>query len=170
MIPPRQTDVMQAVDTSDNEHTGGTMSALRKENGHGHEHLYEIPKPTENLDGKIFDARGATVHPATPTLMARLNEKSKDEFTITKGMAAIIAICLTAVGLFIGYIIPEIRQGARESEKVLSMEKEISETRDDMRELKAQFTKIQESLQQQAVRDGEKRGYELKAAEGSHGK
>lgn len=143
---------MQAVDTFDNEHTGGTMSALRKENGNGGVEIFPTPEG-------ILDQRGKPVAPST--FMARLNEKSKDEFTITKGMATIIAIALTAVGLFLGYIIPEVRQGARESEKVLGMEKEIQETRDDMRELKTQFGEIQKALQAQAVKDAETKGKEF---------
>jgi hypothetical protein len=141
--------------------TGGTMPATaRKENGFDFEIVRNdaIPMPQGNPEGKIVDPQGNTVAPASHGIMARLNEKSKDEFTITKGMAAIIAILLTAAGLFLGYIVPTIQNGARESEKVVGIERDVQETRQDMKELKSQFNDIQKALNDQAVRDAEDKG------------
>lgn len=159
---------MQGTRTAQTTEQGEVMSALRKENGGGYEHLREIPKPTGEPDGKLYDEQGHTISPATPTLMARLNEKSKDEFTITKGMAGIIVILLTAFGIFLGYIVPSIREGERESQKILGIEREVQSMSGEMQKLNTKFDDIQKSLQQQALKDAEKRGYELKAAEGDH--
>lgn len=139
--------------------TEGYMSALRKENGHGYEIVPPIPKP----DGKLIDTRGDTIQPAPqPTLMARLNEKSKDEFTVTKGMAGIIVILLTAAGLFLGYIIPGVRESGKETERLGGLEtkvEQMSQKLDDM----------QKSLIEQRVKDAEARGYKLGQGDGQSG-
>ena len=135
-------------------------------NGRAFEIVRDDPIPKPN--GKIVDPQGNTVSPATPGLMARLNEKTKDDFTITKGMAGIIAICLTAVGVFLGYVVPTLREGGAESQRVITIEKDIGDTKDQMKDLNRKFDELQKALNQQAINDAVKRGYELKAAEGSH--
>lgn len=134
---------------------------MPRTNGHASV-LREIPRPTDQLpDGKLFDPQGHTVSPERPTLMARLNEKSKDDVTITKGMAGIIAIALTAFGLFLGYIVPTVREGGRESEKVSGMERDIQTTRGEMEKLNTKFDELQKTLNAQALKDAENRGKEL---------
>lgn len=143
--PKQAIDVMQATATAQNEQERDSMSAPRT-NG-GAEIVDAIPKP----DGKLFDAR--TVQPAPPTLMARLNEKSKDDVTITKGMAGIIVIALTAFGIFLGYVVPSVREGGRDNEKLLSVERQMEKLND-------KFDDIQKGLTDQRVKDAESRGKE----------
>lgn len=141
---------MQGTAIAHDEQTGGNMSS--QANGRAFEIVRDdaIPKPV----GKLVDERGETIQPALPTtFMSRLNERSKDDFTVTKGMAGIIAIGLTAIGIFLGYIVPQLRQDARETganeTKVVEMQKDIGETRQDMKDLNNKFDKLNESLREQ---------------------
>lgn len=142
-----------------------------------------IPKPatpfTTNGETTLYDAKGDTVVPAKPTLMARLNEKGKEEFTITKAMFAVIGtltglvvLGVTCLVLFVGWARDD--QSAREEVKRLNgvietMEKNQGRLEQGQRDLNTKFDKLTELLQEQRVQTAKKEGYELKAAEGDHG-
>lgn len=127
----------------------------------------------------LFDPNGETLPPAKPTLMARLNEKVKEEFTITKGTfavigaaTAILVLSVTCLAFFIGWVRED--QTAREEVKRLNtlietMDKNQGRLEQGQRDLNGKFDKIVESLQAQREQDALERGYKLKAAEGDHG-
>ena len=148
-------------------------AALRKENGHGYEHLREIPKPIGNPEGKIVDPQGNTVSPAFPTLMARLDARTKEEITLSKGTLWLLGAAVVIVNLaflFGGSLLGWAREDQAQKEQLSTVSAEVKQTRDDVKDLNRKFDDIQKTLQERAIQDARKQGYELKAAEGAHGK
>lgn len=136
------------------------MSPLRKENGGGLEIVQPIPKP----DGKIFDARGETVQPVHPTYMARLDARATEKVELSRGTLWLLGTLLILGGVVFSYgssIIGWARDDESQRVKMANVERQVEEMRAEMKALTL-------LLQEQRVQDAVKRGYELKAAEGSH--
>lgn len=148
-------------------------AAVRKENGHGWEIVPPIPKPEENLEGKLYDPQGNTVSPAASTFMGRLDARTKEEITLSKGTLWLLGAAVVIVNLaflFGGSLLGWAREDQSQKEQLNSVQSQMAETRDDVKSLNEKFDKIEEKLNDQALRDARKQGYELKAAEGAHGK
>lgn len=131
-----------------------------------------IPKPATpfatNGGAKLYDPQGVPVPPAPTTLMARLNEKGKEEVTITKGtftiigtLTALAVLVVTCGVLFVGWSRDD--QSAREEVKRLNvvieqMRENQGRTEQGQRDLNAKFDKLLDQMQAQAVKDAESRG------------
>lgn len=163
---------MAATATAQDENNGGnTVSALRK-NG-GFEIVRDDAMPNGNPEGKIVDPQGNTLAPVHPTLMGRLDARTKEEITLSKGTLWLLGATVVIVNLaflFGGSLLGWAREDQSQKEQLNSVQSQMTETRDDVKELNNKFDQIQKSLQEQALRDARKQGYELKAAEGAHGK
>lgn len=135
------------------------MDAAVRDNG-GLEVHDAIPMP----NGKLFDAQGQTVRPAAPTLMARLDVKAAEKVELSRGTLWLMGTALILAGVVFSYgssIIGWARDDESQRVKMATIERTVEEMRGELRELK-------QLLQDQRVKDAEKRGYELKAAEGAH--
>lgn len=136
------------------------MSALRKENGNGLEIVSPIPKP----NGKLLDALGNTVSPAKPTLMARIDEKATQQITLSRGTIWLVATGLVLAGVIFSYgssFVAWSRDDEGQRVKMANIERQVEE-------LNKKFDAFNDAAITQRIKDAEKRGYELKAAEGDH--
>lgn len=107
------------------------------------------------------------------TLMARLDQKAGERVELSRGTIWLVAtlIALTAVAGTYGIsLVGWVRNDESQRAKLAEMQKDVEETRNDIKDLKNQFNELQKTLQALALKDAEKRGYELKAAEGDHGR
>jgi hypothetical protein len=124
----------------------------------------EIQKPDEPLPGKLFDPSGHTVHPVKRGLMARIDEKGSESVTLRKSTLWFIGTALVLFQVLFNYggsIIGWARDDQSQKEQMTTMKNQVDETRNDVKELKTQFTELGKILQSQAVKDAEARGYKL---------
>lgn len=121
--------------------------------------------------GTIFDPHGEKVE-VKRGLMARLDAKTAEDITLKKGTLALIVagfVLLQVIFNYGGSFIGWARDDQSQKEQMTVMKSQVDEARKDMKELKDKFDEIQKSLQSQAVKDAEKRGYELGAIDGKTG-
>ena len=107
------------------------------------------------------------------TFMARLDQKAGERVELSRGTIWLMATLIALAGVAGTYgisLVGWVRNDESQRAKLAEMQKDVEETRNDIKELKNQFNELQKTLQALALKDAEKRGYELKAAEGDHGK
>lgn len=134
------------------------MSALPQNGG------FEIIQPVPKLDGKIFDARGDTVRPATHTIMARLDAKTTEQVTLSKGTLWLLGAGVVILNLVLSYggsMVGWVRDDQNQRTQLNSVQDQMKETRDDVKELTNKFDDIQKALNAQAIKDAENKGKEL---------
>ena len=141
-------------------------AALRKENGRSYEIVPPIPKPEENLDGKLYDPQGRTLPPARLPLMSRIDAKASEQVTLSRGTIWLIATGLVLAGVIFSYgssFLAWTRDDEGQRVKMANIERQVED-------LNKKFDELNKALVDQRIQDATKRGYELKAAEGAHGK
>lgn len=133
-----------------------------------------IPKPaTPFTNGKIYDANGDTVHPVKHTFMARFDAKASEKVELSRGTVWLIGISLVLAGVIFSYggsALSWAREDQATRERTIQTQRDVEEMRKDLKEMKDQFNEIQKAMQAQREQEAVKRGYELKAAEGDHGR
>ena len=142
---------------------GRYMNGQAMENG-GHVEVLGIPKPPLPFEPRILDARGDTVKPVYPTLMARLDAKTTEQVTLSKGTLWLLGAAVVIVNLsflFGGTLLGWARDDQSQKEQLNKVQSQMTETRDDVKALNAKFDDIQKTLNQQAIKDAEARGKEL---------
>lgn len=145
----------------------GTANAFEQRTNGGVVHIKGEPEPI------LVDPRGAPIEPKKGGLMERVNAKGGEEVTLRKSTLWFIGVSLVLVQVAFSYggsLLGWARDDQTQKEQINTLGAQVIETRNDVKDLKSQFTEIQKVLQAQAVKDAEKRGYELKAAEGDHSK
>lgn len=125
-----------------------------------------IPKP-EIEPGKIVAENGIDTlrtDRGRDSLMARLDEKGQKEITLRQSTLWFVGAVLVLAGVVFSYgtsAIGWIRDDETQRVKMANVERQVEEMRGEIKALT-------NMLLEQRVKDAEKRGYELKAAEGDH--
>lgn len=143
-------------------HDGAT--ALRQSNGEA----VHVSEP-----GVILDPAGEVVTSENPTLMNRLDAKVKEPMTLSKGTIALAVAIFVLLQVIFNYgssFVSWARDDQTQKEQIQTIKTQGIETRADVQKMSDRLEEIQKAMQARDLKEAEKRGYELKAAEGDHGK
>lgn len=130
----------------------------------------EPKQPTHR--GRVFSWPSLNGKKETHSLMVKIDEKAKERIELSRGTVWLLATVLVLAGVIFSYgssMLGWVRDDQSHRTQLNELQKDVNEMRQDMTEIKRQFDDLQKTLQTLAIKDAEKRGYELKAAEGDHG-
>lgn len=131
-----------------------------------------ITAEPQTAPGTLLDATGAEITARKPGLMARVDEKGAETVTLRRSTIWFVATGLVLLQVIFNYggsFIGWARDDQSQKEQMTTMKGQVDETRNDMRDLKSQFTALQKVLQDQAIATAKKEGYELGAVDGKTG-
>lgn len=141
------------------------MGVLNYENGG--EETSAIPKP--RFEPRVLDAR----KPATSTFMSRIEGKGSEDVTLKKSTIWLMGAAVIILQLMFNYggsMLAWARDDESQKGQINKIQSDIQQMEKNMTEMRTDFKDIRKNMDTQAIKDAEKRGYELKAAEGAHEK
>lgn len=115
------------------------------------------------VPGLLLDAHGDVIK--KDTLMARIDAKSVEPITLSKGTIIAIAVIPAVLTLLFTYGAAAFGWVRDDQSQKL----EIQQLRSDVTDMKKTLEKMQDAAQSQAVSDAKKAGYELGAIDGTTG-
>lgn len=130
----------------------------------------EPKQPTHR--GRVFSWPLNGTKGATHTFMTKIDDKAKERIELSRGTVWLLATVLVLAGVIFSYgssMLGWIREDQSHRTQLSELQKDSNEMRQDMADIKRELSELQKTLQNLAIKDAEKRGYELKAAEGEHG-
>lgn len=115
--------------------------------------------------GTLLDSHGDAMPPVKKGLMVRIDAKAKEEVTLSKGtvwmigaVPVILAVALNYGAAAFGWV----REDQSKTLQIQQLQNDVNTIKDDVRAMK-------DIQQQQAIKDAEKRGYQLGAVDGTTG-
>lgn len=115
-----------------------------------YEKISEIPKP----NGDLVDYHGDTLSHGRDSLMVRLNTKTSEEVTFTKGMLALLGIGVATVGVVVGilfYIVVGAMGYQKDVSRIDGLEGRVTKIEDVVMGMPATTMAMQKDLE--AIKD-----------------
>lgn len=132
-----------------------------------------VTKPVaEFTNGKVLDHHGTTVRPSH-TFMSRLDKAASEPITLSRGTIWLMATVLVLAGIVFSYggaIIGWAREDQSQRERLTQMQLVLEQVQKAQERMAQKLEKMEDERQREREANAVKRGYELKAAEGDHGK
>lgn len=103
-----------------------------------------------------------------PTLMEKIDQSASQKVEITRGTIWLLGVVLILAGVVFSYggsLLGWVREDESQRARTAAMERNVEEMRNDMKELKTQFTALQKSLVEQAISSAKIDGFEAGVAE-----
>lgn len=141
-------------------------------NGSGTVLEHDAQIPHESFMGGIVDSHGDAVR-RKPNLIERADRNMSEKVELTKGTLWLLGAGVVILNLAISYggsLIGWTREDQAQREKLNTTADKISVVDGKVDRLDTKFDKLAKDWNDFQLKQAEKRGYELKAAEGSHGK
>ena len=154
---------MRNAQTLTNGQDQGEIMSAGLSNG-GFEIVPPIPKP----EGKIYDAHGDTVRPANPTIMARLDAKTAEQVTLSKGTLWLLGAGVVILNLVLSYggsMIAWARDDQSQKEKIIQIQQDVQGVKDNVKEMRDDFKEIQKNLQADSIQKAKIDGFKAGVAE-----